>query len=89
MSRQLDGLRCKQDQFIHALYAITKGDSRTCGDVRTITQKLGFDRHTCASIVGYFVAKGIIEQHHESLSHLVKLTTRGVDFFEVTFCARL
>jgi hypothetical protein len=36
--------------------------------------------------VGYFVAKGIIEQHHESLSRLVKLTTREVDFFEVTFC---
>jgi hypothetical protein len=31
--------------------------------------------------------KGIIEQHHESLSHLVKLTSRGIDFVEVTFSA--
>ena len=66
MSRHLDDLRCKQDQFIHTLYSVTKGDSCTCGDVRTITQKLGFDRHTCVSVVSYFAQKGIIEQRHES-----------------------
>jgi predicted transcriptional regulator len=87
MSRQLDDLRCKQDQFIHALYSVTEGNTCTCGDVRTITQKLGFDRQTCVSIVSYFVTKGIIERHYESLSHLVKLTNKGVDFVEVTFAA--
>ncbi|MFZ0925883.1 MAG: hypothetical protein WCE82_08105 [Halobacteriota archaeon] len=87
MPRHLDDLRCKQDQFIHTLYSVTEGDTRTCGDVRTIRRKLGFDRHTCASIVSYFLSKGIIEQRHESLSHLVKLTSRGIDFVEVTFSA--
>jgi len=87
MSRQLDDLRCKQDQFIHALYAVTGGNCCTSGDLRTISRKLGFDRHTCVSIVSYFVTKGIVERRHESLSHLVKLTTKGVDFFEVTFAA--
>ena len=87
MPRHLDDLRCKQDQFIHALYSVTQGDTRTCGDVRTITQKLGYDRHTCTSIVRYFLNKGIIEQRYESLSHLVKLTSRGIDFVEVTFSA--
>ena len=87
MPRHLDDLRCKQDQFIHALYSVTQGDTRTCGDVRTITQKLGYDRHTCTSIVRYFLNKGIIEQRYESLSHLVKLTSVGVDFVEVTFSA--
>jgi CTP-dependent riboflavin kinase len=87
MPRHLDDLRCKQDQFIHALYSVTQGDTRTCGDVRTITQKLGYDRHTCTSIVRYFLNKRIIEQRYESLSHLVKLTSRGIDFVEVTFSA--
>ena len=87
MSRQLDDLRCKQDRFIHALYSVTEGNCCSCGDLRTISQKLGFDRLTCVSIVSYFVTKGIIERHHESLSHLVKLTTKGVDFVEVTFAA--
>lgn len=87
MRRQLDELRSKQDQFIHTLYLVTQGDTCTCGDVRTITRKLGFDRHTCASVVSYFVKKGIIEQCHESLSHLVTLTSEGVDFVEVTFSA--
>jgi hypothetical protein len=87
MPRHLDDLRCKQDQFIHTLYAVTQGDICTCGDVRTITQKLGFDRHTCTSIVSYFTKKGIIEQHYESFSHLVTLTSKGVDFVEITFSA--
>jgi predicted transcriptional regulator len=87
MPRHLDDLRCKQDQFIHTLYAVTQGDMCTCGDVRTITQKLGFDRQTCASVVSYFAKKGIIEQRHESFSHLVTLTSKGVDFVEVTFSA--
>jgi predicted transcriptional regulator len=87
MSRQLDDLRCKQDQFIHALYSVTEGNCCTCGDLHTISRKLGFDHQTCVSIVSYFVTKGIIERHHESLSHLVKLTTKGVDFVEVTFAA--
>jgi predicted transcriptional regulator len=87
MPRHLDDLRCKQDQFIHTLYSVTRGDARICGDVRTITRKLGFDHHTCVSVVNYFIDKGIIEQRHESLSHLVKLTSRGIDFVEVTFSA--
>lgn len=87
MSRQLDDLRCKEDRFIHALYSVTESGNWTCGDARTITQKLGFDRQTCVSIVSYFVTKGIIERCHESLSHLVRLTVRGVDFVEVTFSA--
>jgi len=87
MPRHLDDLRCKQDQFIHALYSVTQGDTCTCGDVRTITRKLGFDHHTCVSVVNYFMNKGIIEQRHESLSHLVTLTSRGIDFVEVTFSA--
>jgi predicted transcriptional regulator len=87
MPRHLDDLRCKQDQFIQTLYSVTEGDTRTCGDVRTITRKLGFDRHTCVSIVSYFLSKGIIEQRYKSLSHLVKLTSKGVDFVEVTFSA--
>jgi predicted transcriptional regulator len=87
MPRHLDDLRCKQDQFIHALYSVTRGDTRTCGDVRTIKRKLGFDHHTCVSVVNYFMNKGIIEQRYESLSHLVKLTSRGIDFVEVTFSA--
>jgi len=87
MSRHLDEMRCKQDQFIHTLYAVTQGDICTCGDVRTITKKLGFDRHTCTSVVSYFAKKGIIEQRHESFSHLVTLTSMGVDFVEVTFSA--
>jgi predicted transcriptional regulator len=87
MPRHLDDLRSKQDQFIHALYSVTEGNTWTCADVRTIKRKLGFDRHTCTSIVSYFLSKGIIEQRHESLSHLVKLTSRGVDFAEVTFSA--
>jgi len=85
MPRHLDDLRCKQDQFIHTLYSVTQGDTCTCGDVRTITRKLGFDHNTCVSVVSYFMTKGIIEQRHESLSHLVKLTSRGIDFVEVTF----
>jgi len=87
MPRHLDDLRCKQDQFIHTLYSITEGDTCICGDVRTIRRKLGFDRHTCVSIVSYFLSNGIIEQRHESHSHLVKLTSKGVDFVEVTFSA--
>jgi len=87
MPRHIDDLRRKQDQFIHVLYSVTRGDACTCGDVRTITQKLGYDRHTCVSIVSYFLNKGFIEQHYESLSHLVKLTARGIDFVEVTFSA--
>jgi len=87
MPRHLDDLRCKQDQFIHTLYSVTQGDTCTCADVRTITRKLGFDRHTSVSIVSYFLNKGIIEQRYESLSHLVKLTPHGVDFVEVTFSA--
>jgi len=87
MPRHLDDLRCKQDQFIHTLYSVTEGDSCTCGDVRTITRKLGFDRQTCTSIVSYFTKKGIIEQRHESFSYLVTLTSKGVDFVEVTFSA--
>jgi len=87
MPRHLDDLRCKQDQFIHALYSVTQGDTCTCGDIRTITRNLGFDHYTCVSVVNYFMNKGIIEQRHESLSHLVKLTSRGIDFVEVTFSA--
>lgn len=87
MSRHLDEMRCKQDQFIHTLYAVTHGDICTCGDVRTITQKLGFDRYTCTSVVSYFAKRGLIEQRQESFSHLVKLTSKGVDFVEVTFSA--
>ncbi|HYA32945.1 MAG TPA: hypothetical protein VEG65_02970 [Candidatus Bathyarchaeia archaeon] len=87
MPRHLDDLRCKQDQFIHRLYAVTEGDTCTCGDVRTITKKLGFDRHTSGLVVRYFLGKGIIEQRHVSRSNLAKLTDKGVDFVEVTFSA--
>jgi predicted transcriptional regulator len=87
MPRHLDELRCKQDLFIHALYSVTQGDTCTCVDVRTIRRKLGFDHDTCVSVVSYFMNNGIIEQRHESLSHLVKLTSRGIDFVEVTFSA--
>jgi len=85
MPRHMDDLRSKQDRFIQTLYSVTAGDTYTCGDVRTITRKLGFDRHTCVSIVSYFLNKGIIEQCQQSLSHLVKLTSKGTDFVEVTF----
>ncbi len=87
MPRHLDDLRCKQDQFIHALYSVTHGDTCICGDVHTIGRKLGFDHHTRVSVVSYFMNKGFIEQRHESLSHLVKLTSKGIDFVEVTFSA--
>jgi CTP-dependent riboflavin kinase len=66
---------------------VTHGDRCVWGDVRTITRKLDFDRYTCTSIVRYFKNKGIIEQRHESFSHLVTLTSKGVDFVEITFSA--
>ncbi|MDD1721429.1 MAG: hypothetical protein LUP95_05525 [Euryarchaeota archaeon] len=84
MSRRLDAMRSREDQFIHALYSVTKGDTRVCGDVRTIARRLGYDRRTCVSIVAHMRRKGIIEQHN-SLRHLVRLTASGVDFVEVTF----
>ncbi|MGZ4902510.1 MAG: hypothetical protein ACXVI3_03650 [Halobacteriota archaeon] len=84
MSRRLDAMRSKEDQFIHALYSVTKGDTRVCGDVRTIARKLGYDRQTCTSIIAHMRKKGIIEQHN-TLQHLVRLTASGVDFVEVTF----
>jgi hypothetical protein len=74
MPRHLDDLRCKQDQFIHALYSVTQGDTRTCGDVRTITQKLGYDRHTCTSIVRYFLNKRIIEVTFSAVTHVFETT---------------
>ncbi len=84
MSRRLDAMRSKEDQFIRALYSVTKGDTRVCGDARTITRKLGYDRQTCASIIAYMRKKGVIEQHN-TLRHLVRFTASGVDFVEVTF----
>ena len=85
MSRRLDAIRCKEDQFIRALYAATKGDTNTCGDVRTIARTLRYDRGTCTSIVSYFKERGIIEHRDETLHHLVNLTAVGADFVEVTF----
>lgn len=85
MSRRLDAMRCKEDQFIRALYAATKGNTNTCGDVRTIARKLRYDRGTCTSIISYFVERGIIEQRNDTLHHLVNLTVTGADFVEVTF----
>lgn len=84
MSRRLDAMRSREDQFIRALYSVTKGDTRVCGDVRTIARKLGYDCQTCSSIVAHMRRKGVIEQHN-SLHHLVRLTAGGVDFVEVTF----
>ncbi len=84
MSRRRDAMRSREDQFVRALYSVTKGDTRVCGDVRTIARKLGYDRKTCTSIVTHMRQKGVIEQHN-SLNHLVRLTVRGVDFVEVTF----
>ncbi len=84
MSRRLDAMRSREDQFVRALYSVTKGDVRVCGDVRTIARKLGYDRQTCTSIVAQMRKKGVIEQHH-TLHHLVRLTASGVDFVEITF----
>ncbi len=84
MSRRRDAMRSREDQFIRALYSVTGGDTRVCGDIRTIARKLGYDRQTCSSIVARMRRKGIIEQHR-TLRHLVRLTARGVDFVEVTF----
>ncbi len=84
MSRRLDAMRSREDQFIRALYSVTKGDTRVCGDVRTIARKLGYDRTTCTSIVAHMRRKGVIEQHN-TLRQLVRLTASGVDFVEVTF----
>ncbi len=84
MSRRLDAMRSKEDQFVHALYAVTKGDMRVCGDVRTIARRLGYDRQTCFSIIARMQRKGIIEQH-STLHHLVRLSASGVDFVEITF----
>ncbi len=84
MSRQRDAMRSREDQFIRALYSVTKGDTRVCGDVRTIARKLGYDRTTCTSIVALMQRKGVIEKHN-TLHQLVHLTARGVDFVEVTF----
>ncbi len=84
MSRRLDAMRSREDQFVRALYSVTSGDTRVCGDVRTIARKLGYDRETCTSIITQMRKKGVIEQHH-TLNHLVRLTTSGVDFVEITF----
>ena len=84
MSRRLDAMRSREDQFVRALYSVTNGDTRVCGDVRTIARKLGYDRETCTSIIAQMRKKGVIEQHH-TLNHLVRLTASGVDFVEITF----
>ncbi len=84
MSRRRDAMRSREDQFVRALYSVTEGDTRICGDIRTIARKLGYDRQTCSSIVAYMRRRGIIEQH-STLRHLVRLTASGVDFVEVTF----